>query len=320
MSAPNKSASSLNITFFGSDLFAMPALSNILKGPDKVNLAISSPPARSGRGQTLTPTPIAIAARQADVKVYETDDVNSQESLNIIEQSKPDLLVVAAYGHILGKKLINLCSVPPINIHPSLLPRHRGPAPVNWTLISGDAVCGVSICYIEPKIDSGPVLLKKSLPVPEGLGAAAIQERLSHIGAELLMEAIEKIKDDSIAPVVQDENLATTNRLLTKNDGLINFNNSANTLMHLINGVDPWPGAQAVFNGKKIKLFGAFSAQGQGYPGEILGLDEERRLIVGAGSGALALSALQPESRKILSAAEFYRGYRPTKLENAANS
>jgi methionyl-tRNA formyltransferase len=316
MTAKNNLPSPLNIAFFGTGQFALPALKNLLSSPDNITLVVTSLPAPRGRGQTVKPTPIALAAREAGLKVLETNNLNSEKSLNIIEKSAPDLLVVTDFGYFLGERLLNLGFVPPLNIHPSLLPRHRGPAPVNWTLILGDNFCGVTICFIELKVDCGDILLQKSMPVPPGMGAEKLEEQLSNIGGKLLMEAIERIKDDTIDPKPQNESLATINRLMTKKDGLINFSRPAKELACLINGVEPWPGAQAGFKDKKIKLFGALNCEGQGFPGQVIGLDSHNHLLIGTSNGVLAISEFQPESRSRMTAVEFSRGYHPEKLDN----
>jgi methionyl-tRNA formyltransferase len=303
-----KSPSPLRIIFFGSGNFAIPALEALFESQDKVVLVVTTPPAKSGRGQTLRITPVANLAAAKGIPICETTSVNSPETIEMIERAQPELLVVVAFRGFLGQKLLSLGYTPPINIHPSLLPLHRGPAPVNWTLINGDQLCGVSITFVDIKVDAGPVLAQKSLPVPEGVGSGELEKKLSKVGAELLLTVIQQIKEDNLLVVDQDESISSLNRLLKKTDGYINFNQPSKVLASLINGVDPWPGAQASYNGKIIKLFKAASGPGQGEPGQVLGLDDQGRLKIGTGNGLLFISDLQLEGKTRLSASDFIKG------------
>ncbi|MDR1545384.1 MAG: methionyl-tRNA formyltransferase [Deltaproteobacteria bacterium] len=299
------------IAFFGSGAFALPTFRRLLAGPDQVVLAVTSPPARSGRGQALKPTPLALAAREAGVPTLETTDIHDADHIEAVELVRPDLLAVAAYRGFLGERLLSLGCTPPLNVHPSLLPRHRGPAPVNWTLIAGDKEFGVSICFTELKIDSGAVLAQRARPTPEGLGAGALEAILAEDGAELLLQVVADIKRDLHCPTPQDESLANMNRLMRKADGRLDFARPAVELARLVNGVDPWPGAQALAGDKPVKFFGAWSGPGGegAEPGAALGLDDEGRLKIAAGQGLLLIREIQPPGRSRLSAADFLRGY-----------
>ncbi|MDR2301506.1 MAG: methionyl-tRNA formyltransferase [Deltaproteobacteria bacterium] len=300
--------SPLRIVFFGSGSFATPALRALIDSPDKVVMVVTSPPAKAGRGQSVTNTSVAKMAEDYDLKIYETSSVNSHETIDLIERAQPELLVVVAFRGFLGPRLLNMGYTPPINIHPSLLPKHRGPAPINWTLIKGDHMCGVSINFVELKVDAGAILAQNAIPVPEAVGSGELETELAHIGAKLLLQVIQQIKDDRLTPVPQNETLATINRLLKKSDGHIKFNQSAATLAHLINGVDPWPGAQALYGDKLIKLFKATSGPGQAEPGQVLGLDDKGRLKIGTHKGLLLISELQLEGKTRLPALDFSRG------------
>jgi methionyl-tRNA formyltransferase len=306
----------LRIVFFGSGRFAVPALQALIDGPDKVVMVVTSPAARAGRGQSLTSTSISHLAEENELTVIETAAVNSHDTIDLIERAQPELLVVVAFRGFLGPRLLSLGYTPPINIHPSLLPRHRGPAPINWTLIKGDHLCGVSVNFVDLKVDAGAVLAQNAMPVPEAVGSGDIEVELSAIGTKLLLKVIQQIKDDRLTPVPQNETLATINRLLKKTDGQINLELPAGTLAHLINGVDPWPGAQVLLGDKLLKLFKATSSPGMGAPGDVQGLDEKGRLKVGTGKGLLLISELQLEGKNRLPAAEFIRGQKLERLKS----
>jgi methionyl-tRNA formyltransferase len=304
----------LRLVFFGSSEFAVPPLQALAAGPDPVALVIAPPPAPAGRGRELRPAPAAAAAGALGQDLFLSRSARSPEALAAIRAARPDLLVVAAFGGFLPPELLALTPWPPLNVHPSLLPRHRGPAPVSWSLIHGDAEVGVSIIFLEEAMDAGPILRQRAFPVAGGpAGAGAWENILARAGAEELLAAIADLKAGRASPRPQDQARATVNPLLTKADGRVDFRRPAPALAGLINGVDPWPGATTTFNGRSLKIFGA-SAEPTALgarPGQVLKLDARGRLVAAAGSGTLALSELQPEGKKRLKAADFWHGYHP---------
>ncbi len=305
------------IVFFGSADFSRPALKSLAEGPDEVTLVVTPPPAPAGRGRQLRPSPVEVLAAELNLPHLGTPSVKNPEVLDLVRAARPDLLVVAAFGGFLPENLLTLCPHPPLNIHPSLLPRHRGPAPVNWSLIQGDREVGVSIIFLEEEMDAGPILRQRAFPVEGPDSAGNWERRLAEAGAGELLAAIADLKAGRAHPRAQDHSRATINRLLLKEDGRVDFRRPAAELAGIINGVDPWPGAQTAFQGKALKVFGA-AASGDGPPSEtpglVLGLDEAERLLVATGRGRLALAEFQPEGKKRMTAADFSRGYRPERL------
>jgi methionyl-tRNA formyltransferase len=245
--------------------------------------------------------------------LIEPTNPNSSELADWFASLKPDLVVVAAFGSFLGSKLLSLGRTTPINLHPSLLPRHRGPAPINWALIQGDKRIGVSTMQLVKEMDAGPILQQFSLvPTPADISAGKMEEILAERGAELLLSTIMGIKKGSLSPKPQDQSEVTINPLLKKQDGFLNFSLPAKKLANLINGVDPWPGATCEFNNKRIKFFNASFRPGQGDPGKVLGLSEAGKLEIGTGEGILLVSSLHPEGKNRQNATDFYNGYRPS--------
>lgn len=307
------------IVYFGSTDFSLPALEALYNGPDEIVLVVSPPPAPAGRGRKLTPSPVSARAEELGLDRLETKSVKAPDIIEQIRDKKPDLLVVAAFGGFLPKELLEMCPFPPLNIHPSLLPRHRGAAPINWGLISCDQELGVSIIFLEEEMDAGPILSQQAFAADCTLDSAGTWEaRLARAGAEDLLKVIISLKNGTAVPCPQDDDVCTINPLLCKNDGRIDFSRPAQALAGQINGVDPWPGAQSLFQGKSLKVFGAsFSPEPpNSEPGQVLGLDEEGRLKVATGEGTLFLKELQPEGKKKMSAADFSRGYKPERLGN----
>jgi methionyl-tRNA formyltransferase len=298
------------VIFFGSSDFAIPSINALFNGLASLALVVTAPPKQAGRGRNLKHVPVATWAKERGLPLLETDRANDPQTLEALAAIAPDIIIVCAYGTFLGKKLLSMGKVPPINIHPSLLPRHRGPAPINWSIIQGDKECGVSIIFLEREMDAGPILGQKSIPLKEGTPAPIIAHELSLLSASLLEEVLKQLNDGTSKPQVQDSSRATVNRLLEKRDGYLNFQLPAETLASLINGVDPWPGAQALLEGKMVKFYEATSSQGQGAPGEVLGAPCGR-ITIGTGNGLLEVKKLQPEGKKSMSAPQFISGYRP---------
>ncbi|MDR2140579.1 MAG: methionyl-tRNA formyltransferase [Deltaproteobacteria bacterium] len=303
------------LVFFGSGLVALPALAALMGGPDQVTLVVTTPPAPAGRGRGLRPTVVAEQARLAGIPLMETARVNTPETVAALEALRPDLLVVSAFRGLLGPELLALGQCPPINIHPSLLPRHRGPAPVNWTLLTGDPKAGVTVMAMVPAMDEGPILAQAERPITPGQGAGELEALLAQDGAKLLMTVIEGVKSKSLTPIPQNPAQATVGRRLTKADGRLDLTKNASELANRVNGLDPWPGAQVLFKDKPLRLFGAIAQPGEGAPGQILGLAGSR-LLIGTGQGILNVAQCQPEGRNRMTGSDFLHGYRPSKLEN----
>lgn len=310
------------LVFFGSADFSVPALKALANGPDNLVLTVSPPPTRCGRGLKMSTCSPAAAASELGRPVLEAKSLRRPETIEAIRAVQPDLLVVAAFGGFLPEALLSLCPYPPLNIHPSLLPRHRGPAPVNWSIIKGDKQVGVSIIFLEKEMDAGPILRQRIYDYHSPASAGEWEARLALEGAGDLLAVIAELKAGQARPVPQDTALATVNPLLRKTDGHIDFRHSAAELANLINGADPWPGARTTQGGRSLKLFGAVALPQEdtvGYaPGEVVGPDPERGLLVATGQGLLAIAELQPEGKKKMAAPDFWRGYRPGLLGGEA--
>ena len=307
------------LVFFGSAAFARPSLEALARGPDEVVLVVAPPPAPAGRGRRLKPCPVAEAAENLGLELWPSRSARSPETIRAVAESRPDLLVVAAFAGFLPPELLDLAPWPPLNLHPSLLPRHRGPAPVNWSLVHGDREVGLSVIFLEAAMDAGPILRQRAWPVTGPDSAEVWENRLAEAGAEELLLAVAELKSGRVMVRPQEPALITINPLLRKADGRVDFNRPASALAGLINGVDPWPGAAASFGGRALKIFGAAPSvrhRPPVEPGQALGLDEHGRLLVAAGQGVLALAEFQIEGKKRLSAAEFSRGYRPEFLDS----
>lgn len=297
------------IVFLGTPEFAVPALAALSGAEDQVLLVITQPDRPKGRGRRPSPPPVKVLAQKLDLPVWQPESIKTPEVYEPLKDLAPDLLVVVAFGAILPLNLLQLPRIGPLNVHPSLLPAYRGPAPINWAILNGETETGVTTMFLDQGMDTGPILLSRRTAIGPLETAGQLHDRLARLGAELLLETIAGLKAGRVTPKPQPSTGATLAPLLKKADGLIDWTRPAEELARRVRGLDPWPGAYTTFKGKILKLFGARPGPGRGRPGQVLALDQGL-LHVAAGQGSLALAELQIEGKKRLRAPEFWRGQR----------
>jgi methionyl-tRNA formyltransferase len=298
--------------FFGSPEFAIPCLRAVAEHTTLVAV-VSQPDRPSGRGQSTTPPAVKTAAIELGVPVLQPEKVRTPETLAMLSALQADLFVVVAYGRILPQALLDLPRLGPYNVHASLLPRLRGAAPIQWSIIRGDRETGVSIMRMEAGLDTGPVVSKRALPIADDDTAGSLSGKLARQGAELLVETLPAIVSGQVQLVPQDELAATLAPLLTKPDGLLDFNRPARLVSAQARGVDPWPGATAQLDGEPLRLFGPRvlpPSPVRGVPGEVLGLDNGLLTIAcdDPQDATLAFAELQLPGRRRLPAAAVLAG------------
>jgi methionyl-tRNA formyltransferase len=285
--------------------------------------ALVTRPERSSGRRTPAPNPMRDAAVELDIPVLEPDDVNQPGSLQHLAQFQPDLLVVCDYGQILSAEALQVAPLGGINLHGSLLPSYRGAAPVQWALIQGESTTGVSVIHMTPRLDAGPCLVQRKTPIGEQEDAGQLESRLALLGIDPVMDAITLLQQwDRQSPIgiSQVETESTPAPRLHRQDGEIDWSLSAIEIANRIRGLKPWPGSfthwqrdpQAVRLIIDQALVLAASAEGQ--VGEILELDEQG-IHVATGSGKIVIQVLKPAGKRMLSSAEFLRGY-PLKTGN----
>ena len=297
------------VVFLGTPEFAAPSLSALAGSEDEVVLVVTQPDRPRGRGRKLAPPPVKVLAQELGLPVWQPETSRDPDVAVRLKDLGPDLLVVVAFGQILPPAVLNVSPNGTVNVHPSLLPAYRGPAPINWAIINGEAETGVTTMFLDQGMDTGPTLLSRRAAVSESETAGRLHDRLAVLGAELLIETIAGLKAGSVAPKPQPEQGASLAPMLRKSDGLVDWTRPAIDLARLVRGLDPWPGAYTIFRGRNLKLFGASPGPGRGRPGHILTLDQGL-LHVGTGQGSLALAELQLAGKKRLKAVEFWRGQR----------
>ena len=297
----------MRIVFMGSAALAVPSLRLLLaSSSDEVVGIVSQPNRPAGRKRIPAPCPLKAFAEQQGLDVLVPEKVGDPETVAALADLKPDLFVVVAYGQYIPSRVIQLAPCEAINVHPSLLPRYRGAAPIQWAILNGDKTTGVSIIYLAQKMDAGDIIRQRSHPIAPDDTSATLHDKLAGAGAELLMEALDDIRGGSVVRTVQDETKAFTIRKLNKEDGRIDWDLPAEAIRNRIRAFDPWPGSFCTFpDGKMLKVWKVVVEDGEGRPGEVL----DDRLLVAAGSGALRLVEVQPSGGIRTSTLSYLNGH-----------
>jgi len=300
----------MRILFFGTPSFAIPSLEALIKGEDKIIGVVTQPDRPKGRGRRPSPPPIKLLAEGHNLPIYQPRVAKEKEFIDLIRNLEPDLIVVVAYGQILPKEILDIPPLGAIGVHPSLLPKYRGAAPINWAIINGERITGVTIFRLCEKLDSGDIILQRAIEILPGETAGGLSDRLAKFGADLLLEAIKDIKEGRIHLVKQDEGLASYAPCLKKEDGLIDWERSAKEIANLICGLDPWPTAYTYLNGELLKLFKAkvASLDKVAEPGTILEI-ESKGMKVATRDGAVLIEEIQRAGKKRLKVSEFVKGH-----------
>ena len=298
------------IIFMGTPEFAVRALSALYNNDRNVVLVVTQPDRRQGRGRQPSSPPVKEAAVDFGYRVIQPLSVRSAEFSNIISEYEPDFIVVVAFGHIIGKNILDIPKIATINIHASLLPKYRGSAPIQWAIINGEDKTGVTIMRMDEGMDTGDILLSSEIEIAPEDTSGTLHDRLADLGAVLLIQTLNAFEAGDIQPVPQDHSQATYAPLLKKKDGLIDWKTPARSLEAFIRGMTPWPGAFTFDGKKRLKIFKAktISAATSDSPGTVIeGFPDE--LWIATGSGVLSIQEIQSESGKRLPTKEFLRGY-----------
>ncbi|KPJ77275.1 MAG: methionyl-tRNA formyltransferase [Deltaproteobacteria bacterium SG8_13] len=298
------------IIFMGTPDYAVPALKAIHRSPHQLALVITQPDRPRGRGRHIIAPPVKQTALELDCEVIQPSQINTPAFAESLRQRKPDLLVVVAYGRILPKSVLDVPRLGAVNVHASLLPKYRGAAPIQWAVINGEKQTGITTIWMDEGMDTGDILLSVPEPIYPGDTAATLHDRLAQLGSEVLLQTLEKLADGTLAPVAQDHDRATLAPMLKKDDGRIDWHQTAEAIECFIRGVLPWPGAFTFFEKQRLKIYRAevTAHPTESLPGTVIdGFPDELR--VAAGSGALIIHEIQGQSGKRLPISEFLRGH-----------
>ncbi len=299
------------ILFMGTPDFAVPSLAALIRGGRNVAGVVTQPDRPKGRGRQAAPPPVKALALDRGIAVYQPERVRDAAFLEVFRGIAPDLVVVAAFGQILPKEILARPKFGCINVHPSLLPRSRGAAPIQWTLIRGETRTGVTIMQMDEGVDSGDILLQEETPILPEEDFGALHDRLALAGAELLIRAVEAIEAGKAVRTAQDPAGATLAPRLKKEDGRIRWEKGCREIVNLIRGLSPAPGAYTSLNGKVLKIFSAaVSERRHGEAPGTAGVLPEGELAVAAGDGYVLLRDVQLENKNRMPVRDFLRGCR----------
>ena len=297
------------IVFMGTPSFACPSLAALLAGPDTVVAVVCQPDRPRGRGLALTAAPVKLLALEHGLPVLQPPKVRTPEFLDELRGFAPDLIVVAAYGRILPRTILDLPPRGCINVHASILPRHRGAAPIQRAILAGDAETGVTIMVMSEEMDAGDVLLVRTTPIGPDDTGGSLGERLSHLGATALTDAIAGLESGSVRPVPQPADGITFAPRIEREHTRLDWSRPAVVLARTVRAFAPDPAAFTTLDGTTLKVFAAEARTERGEPGRILEASP-RGLVVAAGDGALVLLEVQPQGKRRMSAGAFLAGRR----------
>ncbi len=302
----------MNILFMGTPEFAIPSLKALVESGYNVAGVITQPDKPKGRGRKYIAPPVKACALEMGIPVYQPDRVRNEDFLNTFRKISPDMVVLVAFGQILPEEIIRFPRLGCLNVHPSMLPKYRGAAPINWPILNGDRRTGVTIMFMDEGVDSGDILLQEETNIGADETFDDLHEKLSAMGSELLVSAVKGVMDGTISGISQDASLVTFAPRLGSEAGHIDWNNESEKIVNLIRGLSSRPGAYSFLRDKKLKTFYAVAGKEKssgekapGTPGKLM----EAGLQVATGDGHIYLKDVQLEGKKRMPVEDFLRGY-----------
>lgn len=301
----------MRIIFMGTPDFSVPCLEALIKSDNEVVGVFTQPDKPKGRGYELTPPPVKVCALKNNIPVFQPASMRNGEALEIINSLNADLIIVVAFGKILPKEILESVKYGCINIHASLLPKLRGAAPIQWSILNGEKETGVTSMQMDVGLDTGDMLIKKVIGIDENITAEELFDKLSAMGAEVLIETIDALKNDELRPEKQNDELSNYAPIITKELCPIDFTKSAAEVHNKVRGLYSWPIATTVINGKKFKIHKSkiLAENFSGIPGEIV--DNNNRLVIMCGDeNCVEILEIQAEGKKKMDTQSFLRGQR----------
>jgi methionyl-tRNA formyltransferase len=299
----------MKIIFMGTPEFAVPTLESLFQKGYSIELVITQKDKPKGRGKKVQYTPVKEKALELNLPVFQPDNINDPESIEIMKNINPDFIVVVAYGQILRKEILNLPKYNCLNVHASILPKYRGAAPINWAIVNGEKETGVTIMEMAEGLDTGDMILWESIPINLDDDYPSIHDKLSILGGSLIIDALEKIKDDNFTRTVQDNSISTYASMLSKETGIINWNNNAEDIRNLVRGLKPWPSAYTQYKDDILKIHDVdvVDKVKDGKNGEIVKVDKEG-IYVNTLDKTILIKELQFPGKKKLLAKDYLKG------------
>lgn len=301
----------MRIVYMGTPDFAVAPLKALIENGYDVVGVFTQPDKPVGRKAVLTPPAVKVTAIEHNIPVFQPETLKNGEGVKLLEELKPDICVVVAYGKILPKDFLSYARYGCINIHGSILPEYRGAAPIQRSVIDGKEFAGVTSMQMDEGLDTGDILLVEKTKILDNETSGDLYERLTVIGAELLVKTLKALENGELKPVKQDDSKSTYAAMLDKTMSPVDWSKSAKEIHNQIRGLDPWPVAQTTLNGKGLKLFRSelCKLQGNGKPGEAVALKNGLGVFCGDGNG-IVITEVQYEGKKRMKASDFLRGCR----------
>ncbi|PIE32892.1 methionyl-tRNA formyltransferase [candidate division KSB3 bacterium] len=307
----------MNVVFMGTPDFAVPTLQQLIDYHYNVLAVITQPDRAKGRGRNVVSPPVKLLAQEHKIPVLQPEKVSTEKVVQALKELAPDVIVVVAYGQILPESILRIPPRGCINIHGSLLPKYRGAAPIHWAIIRGETETGITTMFMDKGMDTGDMLLTRSLPITSDDTTGRLYDTLSLLGAELLIETLQQLEAGTLQRIPQDSAQATYAPMLKKEDGVINWNEPAVEIDRKVRGLFPWPGAYTYFRGKMAKILQvectAEPAQAKDIlPGTVVALDKTSGPLIMTGFGCIRLLRVQPQNKNAMDCHDFCRGYQLT--------
>ena len=299
----------MKLVFMGTPDFAVPSLERLAACGHEVAAVVTRPDRPRGRGRKLMPPPVKVAAHRLGLSVLQPHALDAGDFPDRLRRLDADLFVVVAFA-ILPRVVLNVPRLGSVNLHPSLLPRYRGAAPINWAIIRGETETGISVFRLTARVDAGDLLFQQPVGIGPDETAGELSDRLRELGADALANVVEGLERDGLASTPQPNTGVTRAPRLEKEDGRIDWARGAVSICNLVRGTNPFPGAFTTWRGETLKVPRTTVAGGAGTPGEVVMADGRTGCVVAAGDGAVALREVQPAGKARMSGAELARGYR----------
>jgi methionyl-tRNA formyltransferase len=300
----------LRIAFLGTPGFAVPSLKAILAAGHGVAGVFTQPDKPRDRGQKASPSPVKLAALELGLPVFEFEKIRRPEGVSAMQALAPDAMVTAAFGQILPQRLLDIPVLGCVNVHASLLPKYRGPAPIQWAVINGETETGITTMLTDAGVDTGDILLQRKTAIGPDETAGELFERLAQMGAEVLLETLRLMDRGELKRIAQNHDEATRFPMLTKDNGRIDWHKTPQEICNLVRGVNPWPGAWTRCRCDTMKVWKAQPAPLCGEPGTILKVNPRDGLIVGAGGGAVRILDVQIQGKRRMLSEQYLCGCR----------
>lgn len=299
----------MKVVFMGTPDFAVPTLEALIKNHEVVAV-VSQMDKPKGRGKKLMPTPVKEFALNKGIEnIYQPKSIKEDEIIEKLKSLDADVFVVVAYGQILSQEVLDIPKYGCINVHGSLLPKYRGAAPIQWSIINGEEKTGVTIMYMEKGLDSGDMILKREIEISSSMTYKELHDEMSLVGAKALIDALDMLEKQEVKPEKQNHDLATYAPMITKETGHINWNNTSKDIVNLVRGINPSPMAYTIYKNEPIKICVCEEVEGyDGQIGEIVAI-EKRGFVVKTKDSAVIITQMQAKGGKKMKTEDYLRGH-----------